>query len=114
MFFLTTGGGASSPSSGGEYDVRRGSENVVEVVSEEYGLDAACVVTMSEHIPDFALVSDIEDEGTRTLHVTLSNGSDYYVITNGEHDIEGEGEAFCITTTEEDYDARTRLYDKFA
>lgn len=73
----------------------------------ELGLKDSWIATMEEYIPDFDTLETIEANSTQQYTVTMSGGESYYVI------IDANDEVACIMTTEEDYNARTRLYDAY-
>lgn len=80
-------------------------QSTLDKYVSELGLKDSWVTTMEEHIPEFDTLESIESEGTASYKVMLSNGERYYVV------IGPSDEVTAITTTEEDYSARTRLYE---
>ncbi len=82
-------------------------QSTLDKYVSELGLKDSWVTTMEEHIPEFDTLESIEANGTQGYKVTMSGGESYYVV------IDAKDEVACIMTTEEDYDARTRLYDAY-
>lgn len=75
---------------------------------KKYGLTDECKTVIMEYLPDFRDFDRMEQDGLRAFDIIMKDGTVYYLI------IMEDKTPACLMSSEEDYDSRTRYYDKFA
>lgn len=73
----------------------------------EYALTEECKAVLVEYLPDVNSFDKMEREGTNAYSLIMGDGTKYYMI------VSINGEPVSLMSSEKDYDARTRYYDKY-
>lgn len=81
-------------------------ENRLDQYIAEFDLSEECKNVIIEYLPDVNSFAEMEQEGTLAYSLIMDNGTKYYMIVSVNN------EPVCLMSSEKDYDARTRYYDK--
>lgn len=74
----------------------------------EYELTEECKAVIAQYLPDVNQFDRIEQEGLAAYSIIMQDGTGYFLT------VMKDKTPTCLQSSEKDYKARTRYYDKFA
>jgi hypothetical protein len=74
----------------------------------EYALTEECKAVIAQYLPDVNQLDRIEQEGLAAYSIIMHDGTVYYLA------VMKDKTPTCLQSSEKDYKARTRYYDRFA
>ena len=74
----------------------------------EYALTEECKAVIAQYLPDVNQFDRIEQEGLAAYSIIMQDGTVYYLT------VMKDKTPTCLQSSEKDYKARTRYYDRFA